>query len=274
MSRKAIIASFLEVVGQVMFKHALRAVGVGKITSKRKTAIRLGSGDDYNWEKYNETYRGEIAKISRTYTLQLTEGGFRYIDGVLSVRTGWKPLHPNHRLLYETFMQLNPASIAEIGCGGGDHLRNLSVLLPDARIHGYDRAQQQLNFLRERSPDIRAEVRQMDITMPLPKDVAAVDVCYTQAVIMHIQAANSHFVALSNLFHIAKKQVLLMENWERHEFLDDIQTLHKKQMLPWEEVHCYFRRAREFGNKPHLLIASCEPLGYEVLDQYEHMRAA
>ena len=91
---------------------------------------------------------------------------------------------------------------------------------------------------------------------------------------MHIQAANSHYVALSNLFRIARKQILLMENWRRHEFLDDVQLLRRNRMLPWKELFCYYRRAPELNNIPHLMILSREPLSYEVLDNYQLLRAA
>jgi hypothetical protein len=35
-----------------------------------------------------------------------------------------------------------------------------------------------------------------------------------------------NLVALENLFRTAHKQVVLMENWSRHEFVEDIRRLH------------------------------------------------
>ncbi len=256
-----------------MIKSVLRRLGAKKyITMKSDTAQRLGAGDDYDWGQYNEIYRSQIAKMEKRLTLHLTADNYRFEDGQLSIKSGQKPVHPNHRLLYETLLQLKPQSVAEIGCGGGDHIRNLSVLFPDNVIRGYDRSEEQLRFLRERSPNLSDNVRQLDATMPLPKDIRQVDVCYTQAVLMHIQAANSHLVALCNMFHIAKKQILLMENWHRHHFLEDIRSLQRQHMLPWDQVHCYFRRAPEYNNRAHLMVVSREPLAYEPLEAYEVMR--
>lgn len=258
-----------------MFKTVLRAVGAGKVTSNRDSAIRLGAGDDYDWELYNSTYRGEVAKIGKSHTLHLTQDNSLFEEGRLSMKSGHKPMHPNHRLLYETILQLEPRSVTEIGCGGGDHVRNLSLLAPSAKIFGYDRADRQLAFLRERSPHLSDFVRQLDISMPLPQTIPQTEVCYTQAVVMHIQAANSHFVALSNLFRIATEQVVLMENWTRHDFMGDIQMMFDQQMLSWESIHFYFRRAPEFDNSPHLMIVSRQPLPqYETLNRYELLRAA
>jgi len=156
----------------------------------------------------------------------------------------------------------------EVGCGGGDHLHNLGVLTTEIQLFGLDRSGAQLAYLRERHPRLAAEVQEFDITLPFSALLPPVDVAFTQAVIMHIQTGNGHLVALVNLFRMATRQVVLMENWSPHRFLDAIRSLHEKQMIPWADLHCYFRRAPEFGNSPHLMVLSSVPLGYEPLGDY------
>jgi len=82
---------------------------------------------------------------------------------------------------------------------------------------------------------------------------------------MHIKTGNGHLVGLSNLFKIASKQVLLMENWCSHNFVKDIWFLFNQRMIPWQDLYMYFRRSPERQNKPHLVVASSVPLDYEPL---------
>jgi SAM-dependent methyltransferase len=226
--------------------------------------------DDFDWRTYHDHYQGELASIQETHTLQLTEGGdYTFDGGGLTRRTSIAPLHPNHRLLYETILQLAPTSVLEVGCGGGDHLRNFQLLSPRITYHGVDRSEEQLNLLKKRNPGLRAEIGQRDITLPFSELWSRVDTCYTQAVIMHIKTGNGHLVALANLFKLATKHVVLMENWRHHEFLDDVRFLHRNRMIPWEHLYSYVRRSPELDNRPHLLVFSSSPLDYEPLHDYE-----
>ena len=224
--------------------------------------------DDFDWSRYPQQYRQQVTELAGEHTLKLSEGDFKFSDGKLSLRDGLRPLHPNHRLLYETILLLNPKTAIEIGCGGGDHLHNLSLLQPNLRLQGFDRSEEQLRFLHERSPELQAPVDVLDITLPYSRLLPTADVCYTQAVIMHIQAGNGHLVALSNLFHLATKQVVLMENWTRHAFMDDIQMLFDEKMIPWNDLRFYFRRSPELDNRPHIMVVSSEILDFEPLTAY------
>jgi hypothetical protein len=84
---------------------------------------------------------------------------------------------------------------------------------------------------------------------------------------MHIQRGNGHLVALANLFKIATRYVVLMENWSSHNFLGDIQELFKRKMIPWSDLHVYYRVSPEL-NRPHLMVASALPVEYEPLTDY------
>jgi len=226
------------------------------------------AGDDFDWRAYSAHYADELTEVERDYTTHLSPGDYLFADGRLTPQSSAKPLHPNHRLLYETLLQPHPADVLEMGCGAGDHLYNLGILAPQVRAAGVDRSQGQLGLLKRRSPGLKATVSEADITRPLPASMPVVDIAFTQAVLMHIQTGDSHLTALCNMFQIAMKQVVLVENWAYHPFLDDIRQLHAQGRIPWKEVHCYFRRALELGDRPHLMIASAAPLNYEPLEDY------
>ena len=180
-------------------------------------------------------------------------------------------MHPNHRLLYETIIQLNPESIFEMGCGNGMHLANLQLLLPNVASRGIDRSQEQINFLRESFPELKADIKIADATIDFPSDwLNSADLPFTQAVIMHIHTKNSHLVALTNLFNVSKKYVILMERWKNHNFIEDIKSLQKNKLIKWKDIYFYYREMKETG-KPHLMICSKTPLEYPQLEDYSTM---
>ncbi|OGH88687.1 MAG: hypothetical protein A3J93_01160 [Candidatus Magasanikbacteria bacterium RIFOXYC2_FULL_42_28] len=190
---------------------------------------------------------------------------------VLTKKSNILTLHPNHRLLYETVLLLKPAKIVECGVGGGDHLYNLNILDPKIDSYGVDRGQAQLDYCVERSPSLKGKVQNFDMTMPLSSKLPLVDVAFTQAVIMHIKTGNGHLVALSNLFKLASEQVVLMENWSNHPFMEDIKYMFNNGMLPWQSIYFYIRRAPEYQNKPHLMIVSSRELPFEPLKYYSQL---
>src|SRR5688500_10692823 len=85
--------------------------------------------DDFNWEFYNLHYRAEMDNLEKEFTTLLKEGDYKLSSsGLVKSDTLGKPLHPNWRLLYETVLELKPASVFEMGVGNGMHLYNLHVL--------------------------------------------------------------------------------------------------------------------------------------------------
>lgn len=227
---------------------------------------RLGN-DDYDWSRYHVDYRAQLAEIESESLLRLEPGNHSFRDGVLEADPSLPPIHPNHACLYETIGVLAPGSVLEVGCGGGDHLHNLGVLFPDLQRRGIDRSPGQLEFLRERNPHVAALVEVLDVTLPPSDRLPQADVVYSQAVLMHIQAGNGHLVALANMFRMARHQVVLMENWKRHPFVDDIRRLAGGGMLAWEpRLHL-----RRYDGRPHLLVASREELDLEPLERYDQL---
>jgi SAM-dependent methyltransferase len=214
--------------------------------------------DDFDWTSYTSVYRAQISDTEKMFTLRIEAGDYEYRDGVLcKVRDKILPLHPNARLLYETILQLQPRTVVELGCGSGDHCRNLKVLNPNLQVYGYDRSEDQLVLLRQRNPELSAsDFKQMDLTLPSPESCVKCDIAFTQAVIMHIHTGKGHLVALANAFRLATKQVILMENWKSHDFMDDIQALHKVKVIGWPSLYFHYRPSPERSNRPHLMVVS------------------
>jgi ubiquinone/menaquinone biosynthesis C-methylase UbiE len=225
--------------------------------------------DDFDWELYPEHYQGELDNIAKTCLQVLAPGDYFFKDGML-LQDKDTPiaLHPNHQLLYETILQIAPMSVMEIGCGGGDHLKNISLLLPQTKMYGRDISQKQMDFARERHNELNAELDQLDVTLPLPLDYPIVDIVYTQAVIQHIKTSNAHIVALANLFRIAEKQVILMENWSCHDFKRDIEFLFNRGILPWENLYIYYREAGATSKTRIMIVSAVKLTNYSELKDY------
>lgn len=225
--------------------------------------------DMFNWTLYNLHYKGELKEARKNYTLTLKHGDYQFHDSQLIKNNGnIKPLHPSHRLLYETILQLNPQSVFEMGCGTGMHLHNIQTLLPQAIICGVDLSSQQLKSLKKTYPRMANNAKQADATASwakLPFEIC--DVAFTQAVIMHIHTGDAHLTALENLFKMAKKYVILYESMRNHPFLDDIKKLHSEKRIAWDSIFFYYRINEENG-LPSGLICSSVPLNYPELKDY------
>lgn len=195
-------------------------------------------GDDFDWSRYHLEYSQQLEELEFIHTLRLDDGQWEVKDGSIELNRGL-PLHPNHKALYETIMALQPSSVLEAGCGGGDHLHNLSKLMPDADIRGIDRSEGQLGVLRRRNPEFASKTSVVDLTLPHPVNIEKADVVFAQAVLMHIQTGNCHRVALWNLFDLSRKQIVLVENLERHNLVRDISQLWSRNILPWDSLHLF-----------------------------------
>ncbi len=228
--------------------------------------------DDFDWGLYTQHYKGELKHVEEISTTVLRPGDYRFENNALVRLTNIKPLHLNHHLLYETILQLNPRSVLEVGCGGGDHLHNLSLLQSHLMIYGEDLSTKQLALLRQRHPNLAPRVRQHNIASPQLADWPSIDLVFTQAVVMHIKTDDNHRAALKNIFRMAQKYVLLMENWRDHDFVQDLHDLQAKNELSWPNLHLS-SRPYTGTDKPYLLIASREPLPqYQPLTSDEQLR--
>lgn len=230
--------------------------------------------DDFDWDTYTPCYAAQLAHVAEKHTLCLSQGHYCVVDGRVVLDEGLPSLYAHHEAVYETVLDLQPCSVMEVGCGGGDHLSNIQKLLPGIELHGCDRSAGQLAFLRQRHPDLDGiDVFLHDIVVTaLPFQAELV---YTQNVLQHI-ATGRHLAALWHLVAAATKYVILAENWRCHDWYRDLRVLSTMRYFPWEEIHFYTNTA----TRQYLLICSREPLPcppYQIVvtdeNQYEHRRA-
>ena len=182
---------------------------------------KLINRDDFAWKRYHKCYAEEIKNCEKENTLRLSNKDYKVDEDRLEFYCN-PSLHNNAELIYRIIHDLKPESVAEVGCGGGDHMFNIKKIMPNIKISGCDLLQKQLDFLYERNPTLKDCVSVNDITKSLvPKS----ELVYTQAVIMHLQKSNNHIDALINLIDSSDKYIILMENWTRHNFVEDIQDI-------------------------------------------------
>lgn len=197
--------------------------------------------DDFDWKTYTaDSYRRRVKQDIETAFLAIAEPGDLSFDAATgTLQAKGKSLHPNHTAILEAIGRLQPASVLEVGCGGGDHVANAAMVFPDIAVSGTDRGATQLELARKRHPHLAERFALQDATMPISRHWPRAEFVYTQAVIMHIHTAVSHFVALANLFHQSSQTVLLMENMQCHNFLDDIRGLMDGGHIPWDDLHMH-----------------------------------
>jgi len=226
--------------------------------------------DDFDWTKYPRHYREEIKSSSRMHSLLLEEGNFDVVDGKIGLAgDNDKPLHPNHRLLYEVILELNPSSVQEIGVGAGDHLNNLSLLLPNTTLLGVDRSPEQLQFLTKRHPNLRAEVNVVDVTES-KENIFVAELSFTQAVLMHISEINDRFShAVEYVLDSTSCQIVLMENWTQHNYLNTFRHLMSARD-GWNTAKFYFSISKDDPTVRCMIISQTK-CRFPTLDDYDQL---
>ena len=220
--------------------------------------------DDFDWSNYTaDSYQRRLeGDVETSYRAVSRAGQLRFDAAKGTVVSDGVPIHPNRQLILEAVGRLGPASVHEVGCGGGDHISTVAGLFPEVRVSGGDRGEAQLALALRRHPGLKDRLGLQDITMPYSHRWPEAELVYSQAVIMHIHTAVSHFVALSNMVRQASKYVLLMENHECHNFVADLQMLAEGGHLSWDSLHIH-RFDGSTGARAVLL--SREPLDLPVL---------
>ena len=226
--------------------------------------------DDFDWDNYtSDSYARRLkGDIETEYVTKVdpSQAEIDFAAGRVSLKGA--NMHPNHQLLLDAIAYLQPNSVHEVGCGGGDHVANISRLFPGCAVSGGDRGLTQLEMAADRHPEIQNNFGLQDITMPYSSQWPSVDLVYSQAVIMHIHTAVSHLVALSNMFLCAKKHVLLVENTQCHNFVEDIMALHCGGHLQWPNMQLHiFERYGARG-----ILASNQTLDLPVLSSDMQLR--
>jgi hypothetical protein len=189
---------------------------------------RLQHNDDYQWASYSKGKYGPLlTEFESHFCARLADTKWEVCDGKLMV--SGRPLHPNHQLIYELAVRLAPASLFECGFGGGDHLANLSLLLPKASIGGADISHDQRALALERNGESlrSATLHVLDVTRVNKKSrlYGTAEFVYCQAVIMHIHGGDRHLKFMRSMWDISSRYMLLVEDWRRHDFVRDLHVL-------------------------------------------------
>jgi hypothetical protein len=75
-----------------------------KISALRENRFHLQAQDDFDWSLYNSHYQWELDGIQKVHTLRLANKDYNFSNNILVLEREILPLHPNHRLLYETIL--------------------------------------------------------------------------------------------------------------------------------------------------------------------------
>lgn len=228
--------------------------------------------DDFDWDNYTaDSYQRRLkGDVESQFRAISSEGDLSFDPQSGHVLSEGLPIHPNQQLILETIGQLKPASVHEVGCGGGDHIANVGMLFPEVEISGGDRGRTQLDLALKRHPELENRVGIQDVTMPYSSHWPRAELVYTQAVIMHIHTAVSHFVALANLARQAEKYVLMVENNQCHNFVADLENLMEGGHLDWEKMFVYNLLGSTGGRG---ILMSKVALDYPVLNADVEIRA-
>jgi SAM-dependent methyltransferase len=215
---------------------------------------RMLSGDDFNWSKYHLHYRQEISSISRANNLLLEHKDFSLVGAKLNLL---KPnsILPSHHALYESIALLEASSLLEVGCGGGDHLKNLSTIFPRKTVRGIDLSREQIAFAIERHPTLEGSVSVLDISRDTPPQAIQSDIVFSHAVLMHISEKGGRFErALENMFSRANSAVVMVENWQQHDFLTAVRKICASSKK-WSKAQVYFHESSEFPGVRAMIVA-------------------
>ncbi len=228
--------------------------------------------DDFDWNNYTaDSYARRLKGDIEAHYETAIDVAATKVDRVAGhVDFQSVQVHPNVQLIMNTVARLAPTSVHEVGCGGGDHIANVKRLFPDIIATGGDRSENQLRFALERHPDLAKGFGVQDITMPFSQLWPRAELVYSQAVVMHIHTAVSHFVALTNMVRMAQKYVLLVENLQAHNFVSDLRALYEGGQLDWETMNIYAVDGREGARA---ILLSREALDLPVIHSDAEIRA-
>ena len=227
---------------------------------------RAVSGDDFNWSRYHLHYKEELASISKTAQLDLGQADFKLVNGKLVLS---EPINflASHHTLYEAISQFAPNSILEVGCGGGDHLSNLSRIFPRADFRGIDLSKEQIDFAVRRHPELKGGLSLKDISRPINTVGLKSDIVYSHAVLMHISERNGRFkTALHQMLELANVGVVLVENWTQHDFLSAAKEL-TEELESWKEARIGYHESSKFPGVLAMVIS--KDTAFDLVESYE-----
>ena len=246
-----------------------------KIRSKIHSVLRrFIPMDEFEWDLYDTHYRAEIAWNNRFFTEDLSTIDFKIIEGKIYILGDCKPLHFTCRCIYETVYNLpSLASFAEIGVGGGRFTANLRTILGGGiRFSAYDISEKQLLFFKEQYPDVYSEITTgvLDLTENCIPEAEKPDVVLASTVLMHIQRTDAYYRALHNLLQSGLRYMVLMDNWNSHNyFLDLTENIGKRKLYFYDSganICIIIALQGEILNLPYQPLIKSSSLGKYIQD--------
>ena len=154
-------------------------------------------------------------------------------ENQIIIKNHAKPLYLTHRLIFETALDLAPASIFEFGFWSADHLCSLKLLQAQASIAGADIAARMIEYAKQRNGDqihdpekpIALHLRDLAVPGSCIDFLCSAEFVFTQQVLLHIHEGDCHRIFMNNMWDVSRRYVLLVENFRRHFFIKDIKTL-------------------------------------------------
>jgi ubiquinone/menaquinone biosynthesis C-methylase UbiE len=254
-----------ELLRQLMSKEISLIQAIHAVTHFLSPS-RAVSGDDFNWSRYHLHYQEELASISTKSQLDLGQGDFKLLNGRLVLEEKVNLL-ASHHTLYEAIAQFEFKTILEVGCGGGDHLSNLSRIFPTASFKGIDISQEQLDFALRRHPQLRGGTFVQDISRPISATWLKSDIVYSHAVLMHISEKNGRFqTALRQMLELANVGVVLVENWTQHDFLSAAKEL-TEELESWQGARIGYHESSKFPGVLAMVIT--KGAIFNLVESYE-----
>lgn len=191
-----------------------------------------------NWEAEHNPYKQNMVILARLYTIYLSQDSCQLDNEANIVMSpGVKPLHVKWHTIYHAILKLDSESVFEFGFGFGHNLHNLQELRPNIRVKGIDIAVKQYKHAILILPKLKQDLFIWDAADRLDAcHDNSVDVAFSRGVIMFLAR---HIEVIHNMFSVANKQVILLEDWGAHNFYDDIKEYSLSSQFSWPNVYFY-----------------------------------
>jgi ubiquinone/menaquinone biosynthesis C-methylase UbiE len=158
----------------------------------------------------------ECMQVARRYGSDFWDGDRRYGYGGFRYDGRWKAVAEK---LVETYELPQDAAILDVGCGKGFLLYELKMLLPDARICGFDISSYAVQNAKEEIRDALFIHRAQD-RFPYPDRQFDLVISLTTLHNLHLPELKP---ALQEIERVAKKSYLVVEAYRNEEELFNLQ---------------------------------------------------
>jgi ubiquinone/menaquinone biosynthesis C-methylase UbiE len=162
------------------------------------------------------TAKVECMQVARRYDADYWDGDRRYGYGGFYYDGRWKPVAEK---LIETYSLRSDATILDVGCGKGFLLYELQLLLPEARICGFDASEYAIAHGKDEIHDRLFVQRAQD---PYPFADQEFDLVLSLTTLHNLQLPELK-AALGEIERVGKKKYLVVEAYRNEAELFNLQ---------------------------------------------------